>query len=301
VSISLSEQNQTTLDGVVLRSASRDYTISARLVRKLVPHGLSYDLGMSNEGGTANSNQQKYSTYFEDPVPGTNCPGSLNEFYCPPCKTPLPCSRDEDVFSGDLPDGSIIIFCDQYPDPNVFGNTISGYTLMLGVPAGVLTRTALGANSFYCGTGVEYLTGDGIYQAILASLTGGCFDLNTFNVTNWGEYGGYREWSCYDSGYSTPWTQCGSTAYCDWQSNPNQNGVFPWEDFSAFTCPLNGCLAPSACYIFDCSLQISFYSECGCDGIMDAGGFQYTSYGGTGAIGILRVSISRSVNITFTP
>ena len=300
VSISLNEHYEITFDGVVLRSEDRVFTLQTTMVRKLVlQDDFTFRIGMSSEGGSASSNQQVYTTYFETPIAGVNCVGFPNEFYCPPCKTPLPCSRAEDVFSGNIPNGSVVTLC----QPFFCGGTLvpPPMELRLVIPAGVVTISQLGLAGSVCEGDTINGVGQGISQVVYGKA--GCFSLTSFDVAHWNFHSIINNYTCSISGFSVPFTECGSPFLCNYLSAPNQSWcAFPsFEDYTANSCNIDACFNPFTCYIFDCNSQVTFQSECGCDGVLDASGFSIGSETGSLAVGTLAQRVSRSVNITFTP
>jgi hypothetical protein len=302
VSISLSEHTEITFDGVVLRSADRTFTLQTTMVRKLVlMDDFTFRLGMSSEGGTASSRYEEYSTYYESPIAGLVCVGYPNEFYCPPVNTPLPCQRSEDLFSGSLPNASVVIRCLPYI---CFGSGAQSFPLQLNlrIPAGTVTYTPMGLSGSPCEGDVFSTVGGGDFQTIWGQE--GCFSLTTFNQAHWNYLGSLAlNYNCFQSGYSVPYTQCGSPFLCNYLSAPDQSWCsYPvFEDYSAHTCNLTGCVNPFTCIIFDCNGQVLFQTEFGCDGVLSSSGFAIGSETGSLAVGLVAERTSRSVNITFLP
>lgn len=304
VSMSLSEHTEFTFDGVVIRSLDRVFTLQTTMVRKVVPvyGSFAFALGMSSEAGTASSNYEEYFTYFESPIVGTVCTGYPNEFYCPPVNTPLPCQRTEVVFSGNLPNASVVISC---PSWICGGSTNTRFPLVLQMQfnGGTTTITSLGTNpNGQCFGDVISLPYGGDSQIIYGSE--GCFSLSTFDQAHWAYNStSANVFNCSYSGYSVPYTQCGSPLLCNYLGAVDQSWcAFPvFEDYSAHTCNLSGCINPFTCLIFDCNGQVLFQTEFGCDGVLSSSGFPISSETGSLAVGLVAERTSRSVNITFTP
>ena len=163
-------------------------SITTTMIRNSIP-GLPFATFMQSSGGTLLARVESVALEGRSPVPGVICPGQPNPYECPPCNSFVNCNSYDWVYSGPLPNGSVVINCiDLCPAPPSAVVQRPAYVLAVSIGSNVLgTLTERnGNNETFSHCGPETITSTpnvALLNGFGFSVTGesACLDSSTFS------------------------------------------------------------------------------------------------------------------------